>query len=230
MNGIEAEGLTKVYRIYADPKDRLRDFLLPGRRGRHQEFWALRDVSFRAQVGSTIGIVGDNGAGKSTLLQLVAGTLTPPSGTLRVRGRVSAILELGSGFNPEFTGRENVLMGGSIMGISQREMERRFPEIVSFAEIGDFIDRPVRMYSTGMYLRLAFAVATSVDPDVLILDEALSVGDNYFTKKCIDRIERFRKAGKSILFCTHNLYQVWMICDYAIWLHEGQVAAQGEKA
>lgn len=228
MYAVEAQNLSKTYRIYADPKDRLKEYLFRGRRTYHQEFCALRDVSFRAQVGSTVGLIGDNGAGKSTLLQLVAGTLRPTSGTVRLQGRVSTILELGSGFNLEFTGRENVFMSGAIMGIGQREMERRFPEIAAFAEIGEFIDRPVKMYSTGMFLRLAFAVVTSVDPDVLIIDEALSVGDQYFTKKCIDRIERFRKAGKTILFCSHGLYQVRLICDHAIWLHLGQVAAQGE--
>jgi ABC-type polysaccharide/polyol phosphate transport system ATPase subunit len=228
MYAVEACNLTKVYRIYADPKDRLKEYLLRGRRAYHQEFWALRDVSFRAQVGSTVGLIGDNGAGKSTLLQLVAGTLRPTSGSVRLQGRISTILELGSGFNPEFTGRENAFMSGAIMGIGQREMERRFPEIAAFAEIGEFIDRPVKMYSSGMYVRLAFAVATSVDPDVLIIDEALSVGDQYFTKKCIDRIERFRKAGKTILFCSHSLYLVRMICDHAIWLHQGGVAVQGE--
>jgi len=228
MVAVDAQNLTKIYRIYADPKDRLKEYVLRGRRTYHQEFCALRDVSFRAQVGSTIGLIGDNGAGKSTLLQLVAGTLRPTSGSVRVQGRVSTILELGSGFNPEFTGRENAFMSGAIMGIGQREMERRFPEIAAFAEIGEFIDRPVKMYSTGMFLRLAFSVVTSVDPDVLIIDEALSVGDQYFTKKCIDRIERFRKAGKTILFCSHSLYQVRLICDHAIWLHRGQAAAQGE--
>ncbi len=228
MYAIEAHNLTKVYRIYADPKDRLKEYLLRGRRKCHQEFWALKDVSFRARVGSTVGLIGDNGSGKSTLLQLLAGTLTPTYGTVQVRGRIAAILELGAGFNPEFTGRENAFMSGAIMGIGQREMEERFPEVVSFAELGDFIDRPVRMYSTGMYLRLAFAVATSVDPDVLILDEALSVGDQYFQKRCIDRIEAFRKAGKTMLFCSHNLYQVRMICDHAIWVHGGQVVRQGE--
>ncbi len=228
MYAVETQNLTKVYRIYADPKDRLKEYLFRGRRSYHQEFCALREVSFRAQVGSTVGLIGDNGAGKSTLLQLVAGTLRPTSGSVRLQGRVSTILELGSGFNVEFTGRENVFMSGAIMGIGQREMERRFPEIAAFAEIGEFIDRPVKMYSTGMFLRLAFAVATSVDPDVLIIDEALSVGDQYFTKKCIDRIECFRKAGKTILFCSHSLYQVRLVCDHAIWLHEGQVAAQGE--
>jgi lipopolysaccharide transport system ATP-binding protein len=173
-------------------------------------------------------LLGDNGAGKSTLLQLVAGTLRPTSGQVNVRGRISTILELGAGFNPEFTGRENAMMSGAIMGIPPKEMERQFPAIAAFADIGDFIDRPVKIYSSGMYVRLAFAVATSVDPDVLIIDEALSVGDQYFQKRCIDRIETFRKAGKTILFCSHNLYQIRLICDEAIWLKEGRVAQAGD--
>ena len=228
MFAIEAQQLSKAYRIYANPKDRLKEALFRGRRTFHQEFWALQDVSFRAGVGSTVGLLGDNGAGKSTLLQLVAGTLRPSSGHVTVRGRISTILELGAGFNPEFTGRENAMMSGAIMGIPSREMERQFSAIASFADIGDFIDRPVKMYSSGMYVRLAFAVATSVDPDVLIIDEALSVGDQYFQKRCIDRIETFRKAGKTILFCSHNLYQIRLICDEAIWLKEGRVARAGD--
>jgi ABC-type polysaccharide/polyol phosphate transport system ATPase subunit len=227
MPAIQAEGLSKAYRIYARPKDRVKEYLVRGLKC-HQEFWALRDVTFQATVGSTFGLIGDNGSGKSTLLQLLAGTLTPTLGTVRVQGRISAILELGAGFDPEFTGRENVFMCGAIMGIGQQEMTKRFEEVVSFAEIGDFIDRPVRMYSTGMYLRLAFAVATSVDPDVLILDEALAVGDQYFQKRCIDRIEAFRKAGKTIVFCSHNIYQVRMICDQVIWLRDGRMAMIGE--
>lgn len=230
MYAIEVTDLSKVYRIYTNPKDRLKEYLLRGRRMYHQAFWALRDVSFRGAIGSTVGLIGDNGAGKSTLLQLVAGTLRPTSGNVSLKGRISTILELGAGFNPEFTGRENAFMSGAIMGISQKEMGRRFPEITDFAEIGDFIERPVKMYSSGMYVRLAFAVATSVDPDILIVDEALSVGDQYFQKRCIDRIESFRKAGKTILFCSHSLYQIRLICDEAIWLKDGQVAMAGETS
>jgi len=230
MYAIEASDLSKVYRIYSNPKDRLKEYLLRGRRTYHQAFCALRDVSFRAGVGSTIGLIGDNGSGKSTLLQLVAGTLCPTSGSVVLKGRVSTILELGAGFNPEFTGRENLFMSGAIMGIGQKEMERRFPEIAAFAEIGEFIERPIKMYSSGMYVRLAFAVATSVDPDILIIDEALSVGDQYFQKRCIDRIESFRKAGRTILFCSHNLYQIRLICDEAIWLKDGQVAMAGDTS
>jgi ABC-type polysaccharide/polyol phosphate transport system ATPase subunit len=227
MPAIQVDGLSKVYRIYARPKDRVKEYLVRGLKC-HQEFWALRDVTFQAPMGSTFGLIGENGSGKSTLLQLLAGTLTPTSGILRVRGRISAILELGAGFNPDFTGRENVLMTGAIMGIGRREMAERFEDVIAFAEIGDFIDRPLRMYSTGMYLRLAFAVATTVDPDVLIIDEALSVGDEYFQKRCIDRIEEFRKAGKTIVFCSHNSYQLRMVCEQAIWLRAGRVAMMGD--
>jgi lipopolysaccharide transport system ATP-binding protein len=229
MNAIEAHGLSKMYRIYSRPSDRLKEFFHRGRRY-HQEFWALRDVSLRVPAGSTFGVIGDNGSGKSTLLQMVSGTLRPTQGVVQGRGRISPILELGAGFSPEFTGRENAFMTGAILGIGKREMERLFPEIAAFAEIGEFIDRPVKMYSTGMYFRLAFAVATSVDPDILILDEALSVGDQYFTKKCLDRIERFRRAGKTIMFCSHSMYLVRMICDQAIWLHQGVAARQGDTA
>jgi len=228
MVAIEAQHLSKAYRIYANPKDRLKEVLFRGRRKYHQEFWALHDVSLQLPVGSTLGLIGDNGSGKSTLLQLIAGTLRPSSGTVSRKGRVSAILELGTGFNPEFTGRENVLMSGAIMGIPPRDMERKLSEVAAFAEIGDFFDRAVKIYSSGMYVRLAFAVATSVDPDILIIDEALSVGDQYFQKRCIDRIESFRKAGKAVLFCSHNLYQIRMICDRVIWLKQGQIAEVGD--
>lgn len=227
MWAIEAHQLSKMYRIYSKPSDRLKEYLLRGRRY-HQEFWALRDVSFGVPQGSTFGVIGNNGSGKSTLLQMVSGTVRPTRGIAQSQGRVSAILELGTGFNPEFTGRENILMAGAILGISRRDMERRLPEIAAFAEIGEFMDHPVKMYSSGMYIRLAFSVATSVDPDILIIDEALSVGDQYFVKKCLDRIDRFRKAGKTIMFCSHSMYLVRMICDQAVWLHEGRVARQGE--
>jgi lipopolysaccharide transport system ATP-binding protein len=230
MYAIRVDHLSKAYRIYANPKDRLKELWFRGRRKYHEQFWALRDVSLQAKAGSTFGLIGNNGAGKSTLLQLVAGTLRPSSGNVVVHGRVSTILELGAGFNLEFTGRENALMGGTILGIPAKEMERKLPEIVAFAEIGDFMDRPVKMYSSGMYVRLAFAVATCVDPDVLIIDEALSVGDQYFQKRCIDRIEGFRRAGKTILFCSHNLYQIRLICDETIWLKEGQVAMAGDAS
>jgi ABC-type polysaccharide/polyol phosphate transport system ATPase subunit len=228
MHAIEVSHLTKVYRVYAHPRDRLKEYLLRRRRRLHQEVWALRDVAFRVPKGSTFGIVGNNGSGKSTLLQLLAGTLTPTSGAVSIHGRVSSILELGTGFHHDFTGRENAFMSGAVMGISRKEMEERLDGVIAFAEIGDFIDLPVKMYSTGMYVRLAFAVATSVDPDILILDEALSVGDQYFQKRSIDRIDEFRKAGRTIIFCSHNTYQVRMICDQVIWLSGGRVALMGD--
>lgn len=230
MNAIEVKGLSKLYRIYTNPMDRLKESILRHRRSFHQEFWALRDVTFRVRTGSTVGFIGDNGAGKSTLLQLVAGTLRPTAGRMGVHGRVSAILELGTGFNPEFTGRENAMLSGAIMGVEAREMKRRFPEIAAFADIGEFIDRPVKLYSSGMYVRLAFAVATSVDPEILIIDEALAVGDQFFQKRCIDRIAGFQKKGKTILFCSHNLYQIRLLCNEVIWLKEGRIAKAGDTA
>lgn len=228
MIAIEADNLSKAYRIYANPTDRLKEWLT--RRRYHQEFWAVRDVSFQAKPGTTLGLIGDNGAGKSTLLALVAGVLRPSSGQVTTGGRVSTLLELGTGFNPEFTGRENAIMSGTILGIPAKEMEARFSEVAAFAEIGDFMNRPVKIYSSGMYVRLAFAVATTIDPDVLIIDEALSVGDVYFQKRCFDRIDSFRKAGKTILFCSHDLYYVRMICDEVIWLRQGRIHEMGEAS
>lgn len=228
MIAIEADKLSKAYRIYANPTDRLKEWLT--RRRYHQEFWAVRDVSFQVKTGTTLGLIGDNGAGKSTLLQLVAGVLRPSSGQVTTGGRVSTLLELGTGFNPEFTGRENAIMSGTILGIPAKEMEARFSEVAAFAEIGDFMNQPVKIYSSGMYVRLAFAVATTIDPDVLIIDEALSVGDVYFQKRCFDRIDSFRKAGKTILFCSHDLYYVRMICDEVIWLRHGRIYEMGEAS
>lgn len=230
MYAIEVEGLSKLYRIYANPMDRLKEYIFRHRRSFHQKFWALRDIDFRARTGSTVGLIGDNGAGKSTLLQLVAGTLQPTAGRIALKGRVAAILELGTGFNPEFTGRENAMLSGVIMGIEAKEMKRRFPEIAAFADIGEFIDRPIKLYSSGMYVRLAFAVAISVDPEVLIIDEALAVGDQYFQKRCIDRIAGFQKKGKTILFCSHNLYQIRLLCDQVVWLKDGRIVRSGDTA
>ena len=227
---IRAEALSKCYHLYERPTDRLRQ-LLWGRRHRYyREFWALREASFGVTHGEVLGIVGRNGAGKSTLLQLVCGTLTPSGGTIAVDGRVAALLELGSGFNPEFSGRENIFLAASIMGLSAAEIRARFERIVEFSGIRDFIDQPVKTYSSGMYVRLAFSVATNVDPDVLVIDEALSVGDGEFARKSFDRIMEFKKAGKTILFCSHSLYQVEAICSRALWLDHGQIRAQGEAA
>ena len=195
-----------------------------------REFWSLKDVSFEVKKGETLGIIGRNGAGKSTLLQILCGTLTPTSGTVQTNGRVAALLELGAGFNPEFTGRENIFMNASVLGLSDAEIKDRLENIIAFADIGAFIDQPVKTYSSGMYVRLAFSIATSVDPDILVIDEALSVGDGSFSRKSFDRIIALRDAGKTILFCSHSLYQVEAICDRVIWLDGGQVQVMGEPA
>jgi len=222
---VEARSVSKVYRLYAKPVDRLRELLL--RRPRHREFQALSGVSFDLPAGKALGLIGENGAGKSTLLKIVAGTTQPTSGSVGRRGVVASILELGMGFHPEFTGRENARMNAALLGLTGPEIRRRLPEIRDFAELGDFFDRPVRMYSSGMTLRLAFAVATHADADVLIVDEALAVGDGYFQKKSIDRITDFQKRGGTLLFCSHALYYIALLCDEAIWLKNGAVAAQG---
>ena len=222
---VEARSVSKVYRLYAKPADRLRELLF--RHPRHREFQALSDVSFDLPAGKALGLIGENGAGKSTLLKIVAGTTQPTSGSVVRRGVVASILELGMGFHPEFTGRENARMNAALLGLTGPEIRRRLPEIRDFAELGDFFDRPVRTYSSGMALRLAFAVATHADADVLIVDEALAVGDGYFQKKSIDRITDFQKRGGTLLFCSHALYYIALLCDEAIWLKNGAVGAQG---
>lgn len=227
---IVASDLGKCYQLYANPQDRLKQFLWRGRRQYYREFWALRDASFDIHAGEVIGIVGRNGSGKSTLLQLVCGILTPTVGQVVVKGRIAALLELGAGFNPEFTGRENVFMSAAIMGLSQGEIAERFDGIVEFSGIRDFIDQPVKTYSSGMYVRLAFSVAISVDPDILVIDEALSVGDGEFARKSFDRIMTLKNAGKTILFCSHSLYQIEAICNRAMWLDRGRVAMWDEPA
>ncbi len=220
-----ADRLSKTYRLYGRPSDRLREILL--RRPRHRDFPALSDVSFELAAGGALGLIGENGAGKSTLLKIVAGTTTPTSGSVSLEGVVASILELGMGFHPEFTGRENARMNAALLGLTGADLRRRLPEIREFAELGEFFDRPVRTYSSGMALRLAFAVATHVDADILIVDEALAVGDGYFQKKSIERITDFHKRGGSLLFCSHALYYVALLCDRAIWLRAGRVAAGG---
>jgi ABC-type polysaccharide/polyol phosphate transport system ATPase subunit len=226
MYAVEVRSLSKIYRMYANPKDRIKEVLF--RQCRHVPFAALSNVSFSVEQGQTFGIIGENGAGKSTLLKVMAGTLTPTNGTVQVKGRLAALLELGAGFHPDFTGEENIYLNGALMGLSRKEIEAKIDQIVSFSELDDFIRRPVSIYSTGMYLRLAFSIATSVDPDILVVDEALSVGDLHFQKKSIDRLMKFRDAGKTIIFCTHNLYQLKHLCTRALWLKRGTVAALGE--
>ena len=229
---IRAVALSKCYQLYDRPADRLRQGLWGRLIGRcyYREFWAVREASFEVARGEVLGLVGANGAGKSTLLQLVCGTLTPSRGTIAVRGRVAALLELGAGFNPEFSGRENVYMAASILGLSGAQIDARFEQIVDFSGIRDFIEQPVRTYSSGMYMRLAFSVATSVDPDILVIDEALSVGDGEFARKSFDRIMRLKKEGKTILFCSHSLFQIESLCTRALWIHQGRIKAEGAPA
>ncbi len=222
---VRAEKVCKTYRLYDSPADRLKEILL--RRRRYRDFHALSNVSFELPAGKALGLTGENGAGKSTLLKIVAGTTQATSGVVERRGVVASILELGMGFHPEFTGRENARMNAALLGLTGPEIRRRLPEIRDFAELGDFFDRPVRTYSSGMVLRLAFAVATHADADVLIVDEALAVGDGYFQKKSIDRITDFQKRGGTLLFCSHALYYIALLCDQAIWLKQGSVAAAG---
>lgn len=224
---IQAQNLSKCYQLYNQPMDRLKQFLWRNKRQFFREMWALRDVNFSIMPGEVVGIVGRNGAGKSTLLQLVCGTLSPSFGEITVNGRIAALLELGAGFNPEFSGRENILMSAAIMGLSQSEIAARLENIIDFSEIRHFIDQPVKTYSSGMFVRLAFSVAINVDPDILVIDEALSVGDGAFARKSFDRIMQLKNAGKTILFCSHSIYQVVAICDRAIWLDHGQIAMIG---
>lgn len=225
MYTIKVDNVSKVYRIYARPVDRLKEAIF--KRPCHQAFEALKGVSFAVEAGETLGIIGENGAGKSTLLKILAGTVVPSSGQVEVKGRVSALLELGAGFHQEFTGRENIYLNAALQGLTKEEIEEKEESIVEFAELGAFIDRPLKTYSSGMVVRLAFSIATSVDPDVLIVDEALSVGDQYFQKKCIDRMVKFREIGKTILFCSHALVPVNQLCRKALWIHEGSVKEEG---
>jgi lipopolysaccharide transport system ATP-binding protein len=222
---LRVSDLGKEYRLYDTPRQRL-GALLTGRAS-YRSQWALRGVSFELRRGQCMGVVGDNGAGKSTLLKLIAGTLRPSTGSLARLGRVTAILELGAGFHPEFSGRDNLFFGGSLIGIGQAQMQQLQDSIIEFSELGDAIDRPVKTYSSGMTVRLAFALVTAVEPDVLIVDEALAVGDQHFQKKCVERIEAFRSNGCTILFCSHSLYHVRHLCDVALWLHGGKQRSWG---
>jgi len=223
---IKAEGLKKEYYIYERPVDRLKEIFL--KKKKHRAFNALGPINIQIKKGETIGIIGENGAGKSTFLKLVSGVIEPLSGNIEVKGKVSAILELGTGFNPEFTGRENVLLNGTLLGLTTQEIMNRMNAIEKFADIGEFFDMPVKTYSTGMYLRVAFSLAVNVDADIVVIDEALAVGDGLFEKKCIDRIWELKKNGVTILFCSHSLYTISNFCDRVMWLKEGHIEKIGE--
>jgi len=222
---LRVSGLGKEYRLYPSPRSRLKA-LLTGR-ATHRSHWALQGVSFELQRGQCLGVIGNNGAGKSSLLKMLAGTMHPSAGQLERHGRVTAILELGAGFHPDFTGRDNLYFGGSLIGIDAPAMRALEADIIAFSELGEAIDRPVKTYSSGMVVRLAFALVTAVEPDLLIIDEALAVGDQHFQKKCVERIEQFRRNGCTVLFCSHSLYHVRQLCDAALWLDKGAQRAFG---
>ncbi len=217
--------LTKQYDIYPRPADRILEMIT--RRPRHTVFPALQDVTFEVEKGEAVGIVGRNGAGKSTLLKLLCSVTRPTSGTIEAFGTIASILELGTGFHPEFSGRDNAALNAAILGLSPAEVKRKLPAILEFSELGTFLDRPVKTYSSGMYMRLAFSVAVNVDPDILVIDEALAVGDGHFQKKCVDRIREFQQQRKTILFCSHALYHVTSICRRSLWLDHGSVMRYG---
>ncbi|HEX5944009.1 MAG TPA: ABC transporter ATP-binding protein [Anaerolineales bacterium] len=228
--------VSKCYHLYDRPHDRLKQFIVPhvrrlmGREPKNyaREFWALSDVSFNVKKGETVGVIGRNGSGKSTLLQIICGTLTPTSGTVNTNGRTAALLELGAGFNPEFTGRENIYMNGALLGLSQEEIDSRIDDIAAFADIGQFIEQPVKTYSSGMYVRLAFAIAINVQPQILIVDEVLAVGDARFQAKCMKRIKVIQESGASILFVSHDVGSVRTLCERAIWLECGRLHMDGD--
>jgi len=232
---IRVSNLGKCYQIYDAPRDRLKQFILPrlkrliGKQPKQyfREFWALKDISFEVKKGETVGIIGRNGSGKSTLLQIICGTLSPTGGSVETRGRIAALLELGSGFNPEFTGRENVYMNASVLGLSNEEIDQRFDDIAAFADIGQFIEQPVKTYSSGMMVRLAFAVIAHVDANILVVDEALSVGDAFFTQKCMRFIHQFQINGGTLLFVSHDTGSIKNLCNYAVWFEKGRVIQEG---
>lgn len=222
---VRSQELTKQYDIYPRPADRLLEMIT--RRPRHTVFPALQDVTFEVDKGEAIGIIGQNGAGKSTLLKLLCGVTRPTSGTIESFGTIASILELGTGFHPEFSGRDNAALNAAILGLSPAEVKRKLPSILEFSELGTFLDRPVKTYSSGMYMRLAFSVAVNVDPDILVIDEALAVGDGHFQKKCVDRIREFQAQGRTIVFCSHALYHVTAICRRTLWLDHGSMMRYG---
>lgn len=226
---ISVNNLSKIYKLYDSPQDRLKESLHPFRKKYHHDFYALKDICFEIHKGETVGIIGKNGSGKSTLLKLIAGVLTPSTGNITVRGKISALLELGAGFNPELTGIENIYFNGTVLGYSKDEIEARLDDILQFAEIGDFVYQPVKTYSSGMFVRLAFAVAINIEPDILIVDEALSVGDIRFQAKCFRKIENLKNQGTTILFVSHDLGSVRTYCNKTILIDKGQVNKVGNS-
>ena len=225
---VVVQGLGKKYKIYNSPFQRIKEGLCFGKKAFHRPVWALRGVDIDMEPGHSLGIIGSNGAGKSTFLKILAGTTLPSEGSYHLDGKVASLLELGTGFHTEFTGRDNIFLNASVMGFSRKETRARLDEIIDFTELGDAIDQPVRTYSSGMVMRLGFSVATAIDPDVLIIDEILAVGDMHFQKKCIDRIFDFRDRGKTILFCSHSLYDVRQVCDETIWIKDGKIEMRGK--
>lgn len=226
---IVVDSLWKKFRIYHERNQYLKSAITKGRRSQHEDFWALTDVSFEVPVGQTFGIIGANGSGKSTLLKCLAGILTPDQGSLIANGRTAALLELGAGFHPDLSGRENVSLNGAILGMTRHEIERKFEGIVAFAGLEQFIDTPVKNYSSGMIVRLGFAVAINVEPEILIIDEVLAVGDEEFQQRCFEKIEQFRKDGRTIVFVSHGLSQVTQLCDRTLWLDKGNVRSVGSS-
>lgn len=228
MNVLEVNGLGKAYKLYTHRKSRLIEWLDPRNKSYHSLTWILKDINFSIKAGEALGIIGVNGAGKSTLLKIITGTTQPTKGNVKVNGKVAALLELGMGFHPEFTGRQNVLMAGQLMGCTAEEIKNLLPAIEEFAEIGEYIDQPVRVYSSGMQVRLAFSLATASRPDILIVDEALSVGDAYFQHKCFEKIQSLKKSGVTLLFVSHDKQAVLSMCDKALLLNGGEIALEGK--
>lgn len=230
LGDVTVAGVGKKFRLYKERNQSLKSAVMRGRMSVHQDFWAVRDITFDVPAGSTFGLIGSNGSGKSTLLKCLARILTPDEGSIVPKGKVAALLEVGSGFHPELTGRENVYLNGSILGMSKREVRAKFDEIVDFSGVEAFIDQPVKNYSSGMYVRLGFAVAINVNPDILVVDEVLAVGDAEFQEKCADKFAEFRRAGKTVILVSHAMDAVQQMCDHVAWLRDGALVSTGPAA
>lgn len=228
VNAVDVESVSKKFRLYHERNQSMKSAILRGRRSVHEDFWALKDISFSVPQGSTFGLIGSNGSGKSTLLKCLARIYTPEKGTIRYNGRIAALLEVGSGFHPELSGRENIFLNGSILGMSRKEISRKFDEIVDFSGVEAFIDQPVKNYSSGMYVRLGFSVAINVSPDILVVDEVLAVGDAAFQERCKHKFEQFRDDGKTVILVSHAMDMVQDMCDRVAWLSNGRLLAEGE--